>query len=286
MKTHKFLSTGGLGDAWIVCLKINSVLAEVGEEEFFVDWLHVESHDKIKEACEEIFKSLNNDKFKFTFECDPNYESNVRAGKWKDRTALSTSINGKCSLHGDTPELKHPFALSLAARAFEEINYDIVIQVSGGAKNSRNWKFDPRTLAAILKQRGYSVALVGNDKRFENTVDVDNFVGKVGLLDTLSVVSKSRLFIGLSGFLNYYACSMRVPNIHLIESADHEKHYYHPEWKSLGIEYPSMQAVMQALKAYRITEDKRGPDWTTQRFTYEIKGAEVKSEEVDIDKKA
>lgn len=280
-KEYRFLSTGGLGDAWIVMLKISDIICASPDGDFHVDWLHVESHDQIKTQCEHLFKSLDSKVFEFAFECDPNYVQNVKSGKWKDRTALSTSMDGKCDLHGNTPALSTPFATHIFNRAYDMMQppgssseslpcrHDICIQVSAGAKNDRNWKFDPRHFAAILRKMGYSVALVGNDLSFKDDADEDNFVGHSPfILDTTDVVRGSGLFIGLSGFLNYYASSMHVPNIHVIESAEHDKRYYHEKWKDLcvGIEYPTLQAVREALKKFNVTSSFRPTMWSCQKF--------------------
>jgi hypothetical protein len=261
MSHHKFISTGGLGDAWIVLLKINQTVAK--DADFFVDWVHVESNDNIAKACNDLFKSRDESKFKFTFECDPNYIENYKRGKWNGRIPVGSGVDNWCPLKGDNCiSLEDPFAQSATDRLYHMIQspgtssedipwrYHVVIQVSAGAKNNRMWKFDPRSLAAILRNKGYHVALVGNDPKYKDESDDDNFVGKLSILDTTDVVRRSNLFIGLSGFLNYYASSMRVPNVHLIESDDHDKRYYHPEWRkiSIGIRYPSLMEVNSAIK--------------------------------------
>lgn len=265
MNVYKFLSSGGLGDSWIVFLKINEIINSRRDHDFHVDWLHLESHNKIKDQCEQLFGSLNKEKYKFTFECDPNYVANIRTGKWKDRQAISTSVDGFCDLHGQTIPLTEPFLVSYFDRAYDiaqpvgsssesvPYRYDISIQVSAGAKNNRSWKFDPRHFAAILRSQGYNVALIGNDENFKDINDEDNFVcHSKYILDTTDIIRGSNLFIGLSGFLNYWACSMRVPSVHLIESAENEKRYYHEQWKnlSLGINYPSLKEVRSAIKTF------------------------------------
>lgn len=246
---YKFLSTGGCGDSWIVFLKILEIIRkdlDLFDYKVNVEWLHIESHNHIKEACEQLYgdKSWLN----FTFLEDPDYVQNVKSGKWNEYTSLSTSMNGFCSLHGQTQPLNEPFWYEDIVR--DEPKYDVCIQVSGGAKNNRSWKFEPKTLCQILKNKGMKVVLVGNDKKYQDLNDENNLIGKISLLDTLSVVRKSDLFIGLSGFLNYYACSVAVPNVHLIESEEHEKRYYHPLWKDFayGIEYPSIKAVLDVIR--------------------------------------
>lgn len=264
MTTHKFLSTGGLGDAWIVWLKIVEFWAACIQDE--IDWIHVESHDGIRDALNELFPSMEG--LKFQFLCDPLYQQHVREGLWKDRIAISTSIDGKCDLHGETMNLSHPFLLRkpIIETAIEPRFYDVTIQVSGGAKNDRNWKFDLLRYAAFLRSGEWKVALVGNDSRFADDKDPDNFVGKIGLNETLQVIDFSKLFIGLSGFLNYYACSNRVKNIHLIESEENEKRYYHPLWSeyTTGIVYPSFKDVNMTIAKLKIKEPRKKHWWNNK----------------------
>jgi ADP-heptose:LPS heptosyltransferase len=233
----KYISTGGLGDSWIVYLKLLQM------KDADLSWHHVESNNIVPPICRDLYKH-----FPATFEYDYNYIQNYAAGKWREYQPISSGVDSWCPLKGETGiRLEKPF---LDVAPLKQKEYNAVIQVSGGAKNGRSWKFDPIQLKSTLKALGLNVALVGTDKRYEKKSDNSNFVGKLSLAETLDLIRKSDVFVGLSGFLNYYACSVRTKNLHLIESEGHEKRYYHPDWSEYtkGIEFGSMAEIIKELK--------------------------------------
>jgi hypothetical protein len=240
-----YISTGGLGDLWMSLLKIRQRHLRKRNEDT-IDLLHVESHDSIMESSVQLPYLLQDFNLKISFECDPSYISNYKSGKWKGRIPVSSGVDGWCPLKGQTGfTLSEPFLNSKQLGA-SEAEIDISFQVSAGGKNNRIWKFDPRILAKLLRKKGLSVALIGNDPRFAEFEDVDNFVGKADLLQSAKIIRNSRRFFGLSGFLNYYACSCAISNVHLTESPQHEERYYHHEWKKISkkLEFPSLQSLL------------------------------------------
>jgi hypothetical protein len=207
-------------------------------------WIHVESNDNIEKACNELYGGLGPH---FKFEHHPDYIQKYRQGHWKDCIPVSSGVDSFCPLKGKTEIgfIGDPFT----GKDSPPKECDVAFQVSAGAKNSRQWKFNPFILAEILRKEGLKVVLVGNDSRYIKNDDRDNFVGKLSINETIDKIEKSKLFVGLSGFLNYYACSARVQNLHLTESPDHEKRYYHEKWAlySDTIQYPSMLEVRKAV---------------------------------------
>lgn len=249
----KLISTGGLGDSFIVFLKI------AGETTGPVEWLHVESNDLIEKSCRSLYDGPDSffgkhlEGVTFKFECDPNYITNYYKGRWADYTPVSSGHDKKCPLKGMTQfESKNPFISrnneSLISSRRESSIYDVCIQVSGGAKNSRRWLFDPIILKNVLKQKGWRVCLIGSDEKYFDLKDNDNFVGKFSLDSSLLKIEESSYFIGLSGFLNYYACAVDTSNAHLVESEEHDKRYYHPDWRSDKLMVGSLSEVLKLLE--------------------------------------
>lgn len=245
----KLISTGGLGDSFIVFLKIAGNLAGP------VEWLHVESNDLIEKSCRCLYDGPDSffgkhlEGVTFKFECDPNYIANYYNGKWADYTPISSGHDKKCPLKGITQfESNAPFIYHHSYRDGSVEQYDVCIQVSGGAKNSRRWLFDPIMLKNVLKQKGWRVCLIGSDQKYFDIKDNDNFVGKFSLDSSLLKIEESSFFIGLSGFLNYYACAAGIRNAHLVESEEHDKRYYHPDWKSDKLMVGSMSEVLKYLE--------------------------------------
>ena len=231
-----YISTGGLGDAWIAALKLKQFnLVPVKS------WLHVESNNNIEKAFKELFPTCD-------FECDPDYIQHYKEGKWKDYTPVSSGIDSWCPLKGDTKmELTYPFHRTSLSKTKQ---YDVCLQVSAGAKNNRKWNFNPLLLQSILIQKGMSCVLVGSDSSYEEKDNQLNFVGKLSLKESLEIMERSKLFVGLSGFLNYYACSRQIKNIHLIESEENERRYYHEAWSKIwttGIKYGTIIEILREI---------------------------------------
>lgn len=235
----KYISTGGLGDSWIVFLKLANIITDDDE------WLHIESNPIVANLCSEWYNYLIQS-YTMEFRCDPNYIQNYKDGKWKDYIPVSSGVDDWCPLKGKTNfKLEDPWFIPIAKRNFYE--YDVCIQVSAGAKNNRKWRFDPILVAKMLKNEGLSVALVGNEPDYyDKYPDFYNFVGRANLVSSLKIIDNSRLFVGLSGFLNYYACSRKIKNVHLTESDENERRYFHPDWHehTHGVKLGSLQELM------------------------------------------
>lgn len=237
----KYISTGGAGDAFISFLKLKDV--EINSDD---QWLHVESNMVIEGLCQKLFSKHGyfDNKLNFSFEKDEMYIQRYKSGKWKDYTPVSSGQDLWCPLKGATNILmKNPFLEN------QELTktWDVCIQSSGGAKNNRIWLFSPLILAKILRQKGFSVCLIGSDLRFSDKEDGDNFIGKTDINVALSIIERSEHFIGLSGLLNYYACAKKITNSHLVESEEHEIRYYHPKWNSNKIKYGTINEVLKVL---------------------------------------
>jgi hypothetical protein len=242
----KYISTGGAGDAFISFLKLKSRVELFREKP---KWLHVESNDIVGGICSDLFSSngyFSDIGLNFSFECDRDYIQHYKEQKWNDYIPVSSGHDLFCPLKGLTKvEMLNPFLNSLEPP--EQKLYDICIQASGGAKNNRKWLFSPIDFAEILRKKGLKVCIVGTDMNFFDQKDVHNLIGKFSINSVFSVINQSKKFIGLSGLLNYYACAKRVPNMHLMESDEHEQRYYHQMWNSEKLKVGSFAEVWRMI---------------------------------------
>lgn len=261
----KFISTGGVGDAFIAALKIKEWRKTTNEKDF--DWLHVES-ENIEGMFRDIiwiFQWNILDPFEFdsvTFLHSPDYISCFKSGEWSDRESIPISFNRECNLHKAKWEIQDPFMFGESNhRALEPI-YDLAIQVSAGQKQNKQWLFNIVQLAQnLVRNFDYKIVLIGNDPKFLEL----HPIGKIepgldtevcqwnNLNNAAFTIHKAKAFIGLSGFMNYYACAYNIPNIHLIEGKDQELDYYHKKWEPLtyGIKHPSLAEVMRGVNHFR-----------------------------------
>ena len=236
----KTCSMGGCGDAFIVSLKINQLEQKEGIQ---VKNLFIESNEK---ACSLIKEFVGN---KHDVLCDPDYQNNYFNGKYQDFRPINTAWSGVYHFPGpDGIQLEDKFA---KLDNNKEKVYDICMQVSAGTHSSRHWKFSNLfKFRDLLKSRGHRVVLVGSDEKYQERDDEDNFVCKTNLQESMDVVDKSKVYVGLSGFHTYRSLAQGTKNIHLEESDIHNYHYLHPSWKDnrYGIKIGSPSEIIQGLR--------------------------------------
>lgn len=248
----KFISFGGLGDAFIVALKIKQWRKQNNQD---VLWEHTESND-IDKPLGEISKLLNQD---CVFFHRPNYtqkkDEYIKMAEKENSEIVPVPVSGECSFWGSGMKLENGFLDDK-----EHTKEHVTIQVSGGQNNTRQWNLGKNIdickiaefISGTYKKR---VILIGNDERYKSikcsSELIQNKVGLTTLTDALGLIGSSTLFIGLSGLLNYYACASRVQNIHLVEGPKQEKDYYSSDWQkyTCGIKGGPNQLV-RAIKSY------------------------------------
>lgn len=254
-KINKTIAFTGMGDAFIVSLKLLK-LYHAAKQQIQIDHLFVESNQRALDLIKEWLDGFcnNNPDFKFSYECDPNYEQNWHAGKWSDRKGINTSICGDYHF----PE-KDGIALSEQDvsnfRPSGSIYlWDVTVQCSAGAKSDRHWKFDVKQLVKLLRNKNLKVAIIGSDDKYYDEKDKDNYVNKVDIKESSKIIDLSNVYVGLSGFQTYRSLMRGVKNVHLEESEQHNRHYLHPTTEKFryGIKFGSLQEVIQGLRYWGI----------------------------------
>lgn len=253
LETRKTFSFGGLGDSYIVYLKLKNALKL--NENLFVDHVFIESNETVPKLIKQVYPSflIENERMSLESCCVENYEQKYRAGEsgpWDDRIPLNTSVDGTYLFPARDGGLGYDVLIPRVSQP----RGLFTIQVSAGANNTRNWKFDPRVLVNLLRRKGYKVFLVGTDPKFEDKTDRDNFVNQINLVTTLGLIYNSQVHIGLSGFLTYWSLNHCVPNIHFEESPEHNKHYIHPSWEQFryGIKFGALSEIIEGLRYYGV----------------------------------
>ena len=249
--SYKTISFGGLGDSFIVWLKLHQIFS--GDEFESNHHLFVESNPV---TCE-LIKEYAEMHYKFDCEviCDKNYQESFHSGKWPDRRIINTTWHGDYPFPGpDGIRLMDDFAKHFAIFGGITRTHDVCIQVAAGANSSRHWKFDPRKLRDLLESKGHRVALVGTAEEYKEDDEPSNYVCKTNLRDSTHIVNFSKVYCGLSGFHTYNSLSKGHRNIHLEESPEHNAHYIHPSWEEYryGIKYGSLSEVIAGLRHWGI----------------------------------
>ncbi len=254
MKAEAYLNTisfGGVGDAFIVSLKLLKLL-HTKPVYSKINHLFVESNQKALDLMKDWFsKGWGNSNITFEFECDANYEYNFLNSKWPNKHHLNTSVSGQYKFPGDDNIVVDTCVFR--PEGFPQ-THDVVIQCSAGVNSNRKWKFDLKQLVSLLRNKNLDVAIVGSDPKYFDEKDEDNFVNKVGIKESAKIVDSAGVYIGLSGFHTYRSLCRGVPNIHFEESEEHNKHYISSAWEEFryGIKYGTIQEIISGLRHWGI----------------------------------
>lgn len=253
---NKTASTGGLGDAFIVALKLRKLYKEGNK----IDHLFIESSETTVDLIKQFFDCfIFLEDFQLNAVCDKDYYQNVLNGKYNERKFLNTSVCGdynfpcvdNIKLEGDSCFISG----ETESYIMNNGGYDVCIQCSAGAKSNRNWKFDPISLVKLLRNNGYKVSIIGSDEKYFNKNDNDNFVNKTSLKESMNVIANSSIYVGLSGFHTFWLCSHRIKNIHFEIDSLHNEHYIPQEWNNylLNVKTGTMSEVISCLRRLDIS---------------------------------
>jgi len=218
----KFLSSGGLGDAWICFLKI--IHASNGER---VVWDHMTGHQihvdpitelmtvmpDIQEAkCHKIDKKSRPDKEKFLM-TEGTIRLNTKAGE----------------IESPTPDLP------VINNIYEKEDY-VVVQPGAGRPNDNSFRyFMPYAVDSFIelfKSKNKGIVLLGAEYKTQNE-DCFNLTNKSSIKTSLQIIRGSKFFIGFDGFLAYAAMSMKIPSIVIFHDPILPDHYMNKAWEKL-----------------------------------------------------
>lgn len=254
MKQIKTVSFGGLGDSFIVGCKLNQLMNYYKNEN--LNHLFVESNQKTLDLIKEYMdvQTFWPFKYKFSGECDENYQINFNKGKWSDRAPINTKWDGIYHFPGDDGIKLEEKYVDLKNQDSKDKIFDVCFQVAGGVSGIRQWKFNIFKLKEMLENKGYCAALIGTNPKFYRENDPRNFVSKLDLPGSMEIVKRSRIYCGLSGFHTYWSLACGTKNIHDEESDEHNSHYIHPSWEKFryGIKYGSLYEVVSGLRYWGI----------------------------------
>jgi hypothetical protein len=229
-------------------------LRKLYKEGHKIDHLFIESSENTVQLIKQFFDCfIFLEDFKLDAVCDKDYENNFKQGKYSGRTPLNTSVNGDYHFPVvDRIKLENEdcFLVREPEVHMLDVDYDVCIQCSAGASSNRNWKFNPITLANLLRNKGYKVSIIGSDEKYCDEKDKDNYVKKLDLKGSMTIIANSDIYVGLSGFHTYWSLASKIKNIHFEESKQHNLHYICNEWNKyrLPVEKGTMIEVIGKLR--------------------------------------
>lgn len=242
------VSFGGVGDAFMVALKLNKLKPK--------SHTFVESNRKTLVSIKELLdclrdRGLLDSNIEFKFEFNPYYQSQfVKYAKLK---RINTTHHGRFHEPSDSfdelPILKKDF---LNIERPEKREYDVVIQNAAGINNTRKWGFGVALLNTFLQSNGVNSCVIGTgDIKMPGR---NIFIGKTSLSEALSIIDNSKVFVGMSGLFNYYCAYSGLNNVFCKESDAHNDHYYSDDvWRNtISLNQPSVNSVIAAIKLFKI----------------------------------
>lgn len=223
MKTMKYLSSGGLGDAWICFLKIWNDVFDEGKK---VHWEHMTGHDVHVEPITELMTLMPKITYgkchKITKSIQKNVEDAIMSSS-RDFKRLDTKARG---IVDPTPEFL-PFQ-----PVFKERFGDyVVIQPAAGRPDNSYRCFMPYAVMELVEHfAGKKVVLLG--ARYKGAVpeNVINFTDKTAISTAIQVIKGADHFVGFDGFLAYVAMSLKIPSCVVFHDPRLPAHYMNATW--------------------------------------------------------
>jgi hypothetical protein len=229
-----FISSGGLGDALIVGLKIQQWRknnAKLYQKK--AQWFHYEKHECHREPIEQIIPYFVND-------------GGCVISKSPEKDALRTvevslSMGRKSIyLHTKLNVLSNPyidFPIESVYIPYKNFNKKhICIQTAAGRLHDSTKRMVSKKVIEDMSKLfpDKAIVLIGTEKidDYKGT-KIRIFSGKLdNIVDTFKLIDGCCLFIGLDGVLAYYAAMKKKPCIIHYHIPTLLNHYYNEKWNS------------------------------------------------------
>lgn len=222
--TFKYLSSGGLGDAWICFLKIWDDVYDGFEN---VHWEHMTSHQVHVDPVTELMTLMPRIVYGKCHKIDKqSYQATERT-----LTAANEGIkrlNTVAGLIGDaTPQL-----LWFEPRFKEQFGDYVVIQPAAGRPDNSYRCFMPYAIMELVEHfGGKKIVLLGAEFKGAVPDNVVNLTNRTPIKTAIEIVKGADHFVGFDGFLAYVAMSMRVPTTLIFHDPRLPEHYMNPQWE-------------------------------------------------------
>lgn len=95
-----------------------------------------------------------------------------------------------------------------------EYNYDFsyiaILAHPWQIRNQNYLELTPSFIQKLVKRTDHEVVLIGFLKKYENIKDCHNLIGKISVYDAISIIQKSKYFIGSLGLMAFIALSNKI----------------------------------------------------------------------------
>ena len=237
---HVF-SSGGVGDALIVGLKISKMRAQNGTGRYV--WEHREKHACHAEPCSDVMSRFA-EECHFILSDDPEREA-MAAKAGAEGYYIDTRINGvvhpylEFGLGSNFLDQKR----GAIGKSAEKVHWDgnlpydiedfVVVQCQAGRMHDNT----KRTVGVdVIKQLRQSlpdqpIVMIGTETVDFHGEMVLNWTGQTkSILDAFSCIDECAMFVGQDGVLAYYAMMKRKPSLVAYHLPNLPGHYWNNAW--------------------------------------------------------
>jgi len=231
---YNIFSSGGVGDALIVGLKIQKMRSQNGNHRYV--WEHREKHSCHAKACNDIMDCFAEDA-KFILSDNPEREA-MEAKSGSTGYYIDTTVNWV-----PDPYLKFRLGSTFFMRNQvtwpDQLENPIVIQMAAGRMHDGTKRIV--SIDVIKQIREWlpkkSVLLLGPEPI---NVDIDgicNFTGQTSenIRHAFSCIDDCSMFIGQDGVLSYYAMMQKKPTIVAYHIHTLTGHYWNNAWANHSV---------------------------------------------------
>lgn len=221
-RTPKFFSSGGLGDAWIVFLKIWGELFQ-GDQ---VVWNHATSHSFHRDSITQLMALV------------PGIaEANVHIiTKATIRRVEKQYVDNNTErLRSTAFDIPNPLPNLTSIIKPVKLKKPIAIVQPAAGRDDKSFRhFTPYAVNMLIENfqhEGKDVVLLGYKYTAATPDSVSNLTGKTSIATALSIIASASNFIGFDGFLAYVAMSLRIHSRVAFHAPGLSHHYSHPRWR-------------------------------------------------------
>lgn len=241
MSEYNVFSSGGVGDALIVGLKINKMRQQNGHGHFV--WEHREKHECHAEPCSDIMSRFAEEAH-FILSDQPEKEA-MEAKAGCKGYYIDTRINGVIDPYLDFPLGSNFLMLKRGAvgKSAEkkhwggnlphDIENFVVVQCQAGRMHDNTKRTVGFDVVKKLREKlpGQPIILLGPEPVDFHGDMICNWTGQTGsILDAFACIDECTLFVGQDGVLAYYAMMQKKPSLVAYHLPNLPGHYWNNAW--------------------------------------------------------
>lgn len=220
----KIFSSGGVGDALIVGLKLQQ-LSNTNEAE----WTHYEKHACHEKPCLDIMKQFAK-------------KSNMVICNRPQDIALDM-CQKENGLYIDTKIIGHPLPylnkpLGKKIKKDPGFQYVVINAAAGRMHDNTKRVIDPEIVNDIMSLIPNKKIIVLGPEKMDFGKQVINLSGETeSIIDAFEIINGSSCLIGFDGVLSYYSLMLGKPTIVFYHAINLVHHYWNDIWSTHALAY-------------------------------------------------